>query len=513
MAVFPETGLYFPASTWLTTIIPAAILLYWTAWLIYTRTLHPLASIPGPFWASLSRTWYMYRIYAGDMHDVQRRLHERYGPIVRLAPDEVSTTDVSAIPKIYRHQRPLRKTDFYAVWGGSSISKQLDTFSQPDERLHSNYRRIVNPVYTLSNVLNSEVYINKASALFVKRLGEFADRKETIDLGQWLQMYAFDVIGEIFFGDMFGFLEKSEDHGAIIASLDALMPILCVSAIAPTYLRPLIMGSAIVVPAVLNAVKGLDGIRKAAITATRKRMQENAEGVEHRNDMLQQLFNIVHDKGEKVNFTSDEVTLEAYVAMFAGSDTTAIAFRTTFYHLARNRTALAKAQAEIDTALASNRLSSPITYAETTTKLPYTCACIKEAMRLHPSVGLSMQRHAPAEGIQLAGKFIPAGYRIGLNPAVVHHDKTIFGDDADAFRPERWLVSDEACKAMERHLLLFGAGTRTCIGKNISLVELHTLVPEMLRYFDFEMAHHRPWKTANRWFNKQTDLLVRVARR
>jgi cytochrome P450 len=135
----------------------------------------------------------------------------------------------------------------------------------------------------------------------------------------------------------------------------------------------------------------------------------------------------------------------------------------------RNPEILAKAQAEIDTALADGALSSPIKYSETTTKLPYICASIKEAMRMHTSVGLSMQRHAPKGGIELAGRFIPAGYRIGMNPAVVHYERIAFGEDADLFRPERWLVDDEERKAMEKNLLVFGAGTRTCIGKNVSV--------------------------------------------
>ncbi|KAF2023029.1 cytochrome P450 [Setomelanomma holmii] len=444
----------------------------------------------------------MYRVYVGDMHAVQRELHDRYGPIIRIAPNEVTTIELSAIPRIYRNQQPLKKTDFYSVWGGGNISKQLDTFTQTDEKAHSGYRRIVTPVYTLSNVLKSEDYINK-----------HADLKIPIDLGVWLQMYAFDVIGEIFFGSMFGFLEKGEDHGEFIASLDALMPVLCITAIGPTYLRPLIMSSAIVSPTALRAVKALEGIRQAALAAGGKRKRDIEDGVAHRNDMLQQLFDIVREKGEKVNFSSDEATLEAYVAMFAGSDTTAVAFRAVFYHLMKNPAALATAHNEIDMAYAAGSLSSPIKYAETTTKLPYICAVIKEAMRMHPSVGLSMQRHAPQEGLDLAGKFIPKGYRVGINPAAIHYDKSIFGPDADEFRPERWLVSDDKWKALERGMLIFGAGTRTCIGKNISLVELHTLVPELLRHFDLEMAHDRPWTTQNRWFHKQIDLVVKVARR
>jgi cytochrome P450 len=140
----------------------------------------------------------------------------------------------------------------------------------------------------------------------------------------------------------------------------------------------------------------------------------------------------------------------------------------------RNPEALAKAQAEIDAAFATGSLSSPIKYSETITKLPYVCAAIKEAMRMHPSVGLSMQRHAPEEGIELAGKFIPKGYRIGMNPAVVHYNKSVFGKDADDFRPDRWLVGGEEWRAMDKSLLIFGAGTRTCIGKNVSLLPYST---------------------------------------
>ncbi|KAL5113596.1 hypothetical protein ACEQ8H_008544 [Pleosporales sp. CAS-2024a] len=221
----------------------------------------------------------------------------------------------------------------------------------------------------------------------------------------------------------------------------------------------------------------------------------------------------MRDKGEKVNFSDREATLEAYIAIFAGSDTTAVAFRSVFYHLMRNPEALSKAHAEIDAAIQGGSLSTPIKYSETTTKLPYMCACIKEGLRMHPSVGLSMQRHAPNGGIELTGKFIPAGYRIGMNPAVAHYDKGIFGQDVDEYRPERWLVSPEASKAMDRNMLTLGAGTRTCIGKNISLVELHTLVPEILRRFDLHMTHGHEWTTLNRWFHKQLGLQVKLRRR
>lgn len=136
----------------------------------------------------------------------------------------------------------------------------------------------------------------------------------------------------------------------------------------------------------------------------------------------------------------------------------------------KNRKTLALLHQEIDTALAAGLLSSPIRYLETMQHLPYTCAAIKEAMRMHPSVALSMPRYAPKEGIVLAGNFIPGGYRIGMNPAVIHYDKEAFGQDAENYRPERWLSSNkEELKNMDKHLLTFGAGTRICVGKHVNM--------------------------------------------
>lgn len=55
----------------------APIIGYWLLWIIYARTMHPLAGIPGPLWPAVSRTWLMYRMYLGDLEIHQRALHRR----------------------------------------------------------------------------------------------------------------------------------------------------------------------------------------------------------------------------------------------------------------------------------------------------------------------------------------------------------------------------------------------------------------------------------------------------
>ena len=84
-----------------------------------------------------------------------------------------------------------------------------------------------------------------------------------------------------------------------------------------------------------------------------------------------------------------------------------------------------------------------------------------------------MPRYAPAQGLQLPnGTFVPAGYRIGMNPFIVQRDTNLFGEDAESFRPERWLNADASqLRRMNAAMISFGAGTRTCTGQHVSALQ------------------------------------------
>lgn len=120
------------------------------------------------------------------MEHVQRDLHHRLGPLVRIADNEVACSDVEAIKKIYPTQQPLSKTDFYPPWKNPAF-KYPDHFSGTDERLHAERRKIVNHVYSLSSVLQSESYIDKCTNLFMSRLRDLAVSGQAVDLGEWIQ--------------------------------------------------------------------------------------------------------------------------------------------------------------------------------------------------------------------------------------------------------------------------------------------------------------------------------------
>lgn len=165
-----------------------ALVLYFTLWTLYTLTLHPLSRIPGPLFPSLSRTWLMYHFQHGDLEHAQRRLHTLYGPIVRIAPNEVSSIDPSHIPTIYPIQYPLEKTDFYSAWRPTGLGGRPDMFSCTCEREHAGYRRVVGGVYGMRSMRRNEPGIDGCGEVFVERLRGFAERGERCDFGLWLEM-------------------------------------------------------------------------------------------------------------------------------------------------------------------------------------------------------------------------------------------------------------------------------------------------------------------------------------
>ena len=66
-------------------------------------------------------------------------------------------------------------------------------------------------------------------------------------------------------------------------------------------------------------------------------------------------------------------------------------------------------------------------------------AVVWEAIRIHPPVGLILERHVPKGGVDILGVHLPEDTVVGTNAWVLHRDKEIFGEDVEAFRPERWI--------------------------------------------------------------------------
>lgn len=165
---------------------------------------------------------------------------------------------------------------------------------------------------------------------------------------------------------------------------------------------------------------------------------------------------------------------------FAGSDTAATAIRATILFITTTPRVLWRLTAEIDGAVSSDSISSPIKDSEARA-LPYLQACIKESLRLFPPVTGTFDMMVPPEGDTFNGLFLPGGTEIGVSQWAVQRSMTLFGPDAIVFRPERWLdVPDAQLQRMERNNeLIFGYGRSKCLGQSIALMELNKVFVEV----------------------------------
>jgi len=95
-------------------------------------------------------------------------------------------------------------------------------FNTTDEKYHSKLRRAVNHAYAMSTLVQFEPLVDSTTTEFLRQLSErFADRPEKVcDFGEWLQFYAFDVIGELTFSKRLGFIDRGVDVDNIIANLE-----------------------------------------------------------------------------------------------------------------------------------------------------------------------------------------------------------------------------------------------------------------------------------------------------
>lgn len=165
----------------------------------------------------------------------------------------------------------------------------------------------------------------------------------------------------------------------------------------------------------------------------------------------------------------------------------------------------------------------PAPYAQARS-ISYLEAVIREALRLYPGTCFPQERYVPAGGVSLPdGSRLPAGVAVGLNAYVLHRNKDVWGEDAEDFRPERWLRDEEAGEAEEGfrvrlgHVnandLSFGAGSRKCIGMNLGLMEVYKTVATLVAVFEIELADpEREWTIHNRMFPVQSGLIFRIAK-
>ncbi|KAF2745264.1 cytochrome P450 [Sporormia fimetaria CBS 119925] len=487
-----------------------------------------LNKYPGPRLAGYTNWWRFFDVLGRKHEWTILRLHREHGDIVRLGPNVLSFGDPRAIKTIYGLNKGMVKSDFYPVQNAVSDGRRLQSlFSTTNEDYHAKYRRCVNNAFAMSSLVNYEPLVSSTLSFFLDKTEElYAKPGGACDFAQWLQYFAFDVIGDLTWSKRLGFIEENRDVDGIISFLKKFLSYAGPIGQIPTLDLLLEKNPLSLFAQRIGLTKTVFPVTQFALKRSNERStsiekikanglpndQANPRGV----DLLTKFAQAAHDHPE---FMTDTQILASCTSMvFAGSETTAISLSSVFYFLLKHPPVLEKLLRELDDAekngVIEKRDDRTVPWAESQ-KLQYLDAVIQESFRLHPAAGLILERVVPPQGITILDNFIPGGTIVGCNAWVIHRRPEIFGADVDVFRPERWIeATPEKLKEMRGTMFQFGAGARTCIGKNVSLLEIYKLVPSFLRRFEIELdCPEKEWETHNAWFVRQSEFRTRFKSR
>ncbi|CAG5186751.1 uncharacterized protein ALTATR162_LOCUS11693 [Alternaria atra] len=454
----------------------SAILIVFIGWRLKPFVLTLTSStrnVPGPILARFTRLWELHLLFKDDFATANIALHKKYGSIVRLAPNRFSIADGEAAKVVLGHAGALDKSNYYNAFGPPF---KTNMFTETQISVHGKMRRPVAQLYSNTNLLSFEPFVNTCNKILTNRLKEHARLGHRFDVRELMQFYAFDVIGEITMGSRFGLMEDDCDKTGVISALDEQIFHGSTVGLFPEIHR--IMGYAM---GFLKLEPAFKTVLDFVILNIQNRASGKTKSPGDRQDFVDKLLQLERD-GKATRFD----TIDACAAnVVAGSDTTAISLTAIFANLSMHPAILARLRRELDDATKAGTISDPVSFKEAR-ELPYLHAVMYESLRVHPAIAAPLVRIVGKNGAQLAGQYFPPGSEVGVNSWVIHHNEDIFGPDASQFKPERWLTEDAKQRSfMERNFLTFGAGPRTCIGKNVSLLEMYKVIPQIVRKFDF----------------------------
>lgn len=209
------TGILPFLLSWWYVILPSIIVTR----ALYRKYASPLRQFPGPWLASCSRLWKVLSTASTHTHLDHIALHEKYGPIVRIAPDELSLASPEAARTLLSAGKRFYKTRFYGVF---PPPENPDIFTEYREDVHAQKKKVANVPYSMAAMQQLSPFIDDTIELLMQKMDSMAaaGTQPVVDLGNWLHWFAFDVLGEVAFSRSFGFLEQGKDVDGAIHTID-----------------------------------------------------------------------------------------------------------------------------------------------------------------------------------------------------------------------------------------------------------------------------------------------------
>ncbi|KAJ4419122.1 hypothetical protein N0V82_005135 [Gnomoniopsis sp. IMI 355080] len=464
----------------LTTVLVAALLTIGGA--IRRLFLHPLAHIPGPRLAAL--TWW-YEFYFDSIQPGRyvfkiQELHKRYGPIIRVTPDEIHISDVGFLDTIYApSSSPRDKYEYQLrslrVPGGVGTTPSLD--------VHRKRREALSPFFSKRNVLFLEPTITEKVQQLCQLLSKHASKQTPVNLSD--VFFAFSNETDILSDEQKAATLRHNSYELMMGiHLNKHFPFI------PDFLEslPQSISRPIMPPGLIDMLDLFDRVRAELVGI----MKAKASGAGSDSSSAKSVYYTVLDSPilpapEKALLRLEQ---EGALLVLAGTESPAKSLNMLFYHLLANPHILSKLREELGT------VAQPASWTQLE-QLPYLTAVIEEAHRLSFGVTARTARIARETLIYTPTSYaasnsgksfkIPAGTPMSTTTLSAHTAPSVFPDPF-VFDPERWL-GDEGRK-LQKYQMSFGKGSRKCLGIELARAEMYLVTAALVQGFDMTL-----WKT------------------
>ncbi|KAF1815265.1 putative cytochrome P450 [Eremomyces bilateralis CBS 781.70] len=448
----------------------------------YRLYLHPLANVPGPKLAAA--TW-LYEIYFWKKFVIEiGRLHDIYGPIVRITPNEVHVNDPALIDAVY-------------PGGGKKVDKdpyQVRMFGIPDtafltidHETHRIRRGALNRYFSKAAVNKIEPYIREAAEKLCSCIASYAG-SDTVTISVAFSSFTTDVITEYLFAKSYHMIDRPHFLPNLQAgndSLGELLPILKQLPFLHTVMRWIPQER------MLKMNPGMASWIRVEQDCHQQVKDAHARLAKPDRVYYTVIDELLHADLPPEEKRDDRLFLEAVVLINAATETTSWNLSLATFYLLHQPHTLATLRQELLTASGDSLELPSLTTLE---NLPYLQATVAETLRhaygvvqrlirvhqdpVHLRSTVKIPNRDGSEKVQVkeVSYVIPKGYSLSMTSLWIHKNPDLF-PDPDKFAPERWLDAEGMKrKDLDRYLMSFSKGTRQCLGINLAYAELYICI-------------------------------------
>nr|BAJ04373.1 cytochrome P450 monooxygenase [Aspergillus oryzae] len=464
----------------------AGLITYLIVISVYRLFSHPLRNIPGPKLAAVTHLyeWY-YDLFLGGKYLFEiERMHERYGPIVRINPPEIHINDPKYYDEIYASGTHRRNKDAEFV---SFTGLLLSSASTTDHDLHRYRRGLMNNFFSKKSVRGISYFVEEKVHNLMQRFEAFYRCNKVVRLDDAFAAMTSDVITHYCYGKSWDYLDYANLRTDVRKAVRDLTCSVHFNRIFPIFL-------AVLKKLPLRWLYAIHPGRSVVLDIQKTIYEQSAEAIHGdkykigHNDAVDK-HKTIYDQLTDPSIPAEERSLqrlqdEGLLLISVGTETTARALTTACFHIASDDQLRTRLREELRTVLPTP--TSSVTWSELE-KLPYLTGTVNESLRLGGFLTTRSPRIAPDEPLTYKEYTIPPSTPVSSSSYFGHKNPNIF-PEPEKFSPERWISAGRNNDHLFKYITSFSRGSRICAGMNLAFLELYMTLAYFVRRFDVELV-------------------------